>query len=129
VLPPLEEALEALSHLPAEGVSQEHDRAFVILVSDILRTFIGRRLGLPARESTTGELLRDLGAHPAITVSMIDALRPMLNTMDAVKFARRPLPCSRDDLRKRVRQWIMEIDRLASGQQTEAPEVTETAEP
>lgn len=128
-LPPLEEALHALSALESAEVSREHDRAFVILLSDILRTYIGRRLGLPARESTTGELLGNLAGHPVITTAMIDASRPMMNTMDAVKFARKPLPCSRDDLKKRIRQWILEADRLAKGQEAESSEVAETPDP
>jgi hypothetical protein len=111
---PLEEALRALDALASETRAHtEQDRAFVIRLSEILRQFISRRLHTPALERTSAELMRDLERHPVLPSSMIDSLKPLLISFDGVKFAAAELRWQQSDLVDRVKQWIVEADRLA----------------
>ncbi len=89
--PPLEEATERLAALDGARLNTDGARkAFYVELSDILRTYIWRRLGPPALESTSREVLDDLaelsreGRAPD---AMLTPLRHLLETSDLAKFA------------------------------------------
>ncbi len=80
--------LRALENTPlAERVQVE---TFYVELSDILRTYIEDRLFIPALESTTTELVRDL-VHPnvqhQIPAGIPEQLEQILSLADLVKFA------------------------------------------
>jgi hypothetical protein len=88
---PLDEALRRLAGLTAvDYASAEEAKPFFTEVSDIARTYVARRLGVPAREMTTHETIRDLRNLPrqdAPSDAFVRDLRRILESSDIVKFA------------------------------------------
>ena len=89
--PPLEEATLRLDELERANVETDASKkAFFVELSDILRTYIARRLGPPALESTSREVteaLRELGDVGDAPESMITPVSRVLETSDLAKFA------------------------------------------
>lgn len=63
------------------------DPAFADRLSDVLRTFLERRSGLPATRRTTAELLIAAESAAGPDVVPVDLVRPVLERCDAAKFA------------------------------------------
>ena len=89
--PPYDEAVTRLTQLSAYDLSDPASvKPFYIELTDILRTYVGRRTHIPALESTTRELLERLrhSAHgelvPGDVLTHIDEV---LSHADLVKFA------------------------------------------
>jgi hypothetical protein len=62
-------------------------------LTDILRAYIENRLHIPAMESTSDEIIRDLHDNPLVDAKLISGLKEMLAVADLVKFAKsEPLP-------------------------------------
>ena len=61
--------------------------AFFVDLSMTLRRYIAARLGIAALEQTTGELIRDLRAHPVPSAPAVNQLDDVLTDADLVKFA------------------------------------------
>lgn len=85
-LPPYDEALRRLSHVPlgAEAAS------FAAAISDILRAFIQQKLDYPIICQTTEEFIHTLGASALHTPIYPDILA-FLKHCDLIKFAKAPL--------------------------------------
>ena len=88
---PLEEATERLTALERAGLNSEAaKKAFFVELSEILRTYIWRRLGPPALESTSREVLESLDMlirdHEAPD-TILAPTRRLLETSDLAKFA------------------------------------------
>lgn len=90
--PPDEVALEALGALEAADLPGRGElKRFHVEVSDIVRSYLERRLGVPALESTTGELLAMLTTArvgPEVPREVRRDLRLLLERCDLVKFAK-----------------------------------------
>jgi hypothetical protein len=89
--PPYDEAVERLTELAAMDLSDpEIVKPFYVELTDILRTYVGRRARVPALESTTRELLDKLQRSQAGTVvpgEVLSEIDDVLSHADLVKFA------------------------------------------
>ena len=86
-LPPEEEALAALRALEASDLlGQEQVRPFYTKLSEILRRYLWRRFSIVALEATTSEIVLQLAATGAGTLSA--PANSILQECDLVKFAR-----------------------------------------
>jgi hypothetical protein len=88
VRPAHEIALERLQSLRKEALWQRGDvKGFQTALSHIVREYLENRFAIRALESTTGEIIRDLGTQ-ALDDSDREVLRDLLSIADLVKFAR-----------------------------------------
>lgn len=89
--PPLDEALRRLAALAEADVSSDRAmKPFFVELSDILRTYVARKTGVPALELTTGELIDELSRiRDAVHLSdeRVHDVDRLLRTADMVKFA------------------------------------------
>lgn len=85
-LPAYAEATERLGAFADPPTDAAAPRRIVEL-SDVLRTFLGRRLGVPAHELTTAELDAALAADGRVPEPARRAARGALRVADLVKFA------------------------------------------
>jgi hypothetical protein len=89
--PPYDEAVTRLIQLEAIDLSQPDSiKPFYVELTDILRTYVGRRAHVPALESTTRELLERLSQSMHGTVvpgEVIAEINEVLSHADLVKFA------------------------------------------
>lgn len=89
--PPLDEALRRLAALAEKDISSEEAmKPFFVELSDILRTYVARRTGVPALELTTRELtdeLRRIRDRVRLSDDRVRELDRLLQAADLVKFA------------------------------------------
>lgn len=87
-LPLADRILAALRTLEAERIWQQGDhKQYQSRVTDLLRGYIEERYQVPAMESTTDELLRELRVSP-LNTDQRGRLENMLRLADMVKFAK-----------------------------------------
>ena len=87
-LPPYEEVVTRLGRL--DEALPDNDAAvqpFYVELSDALRNYLARSLGVPARELTTRELLAALAGNEHVPESTWETLGDLLRRADLVKFA------------------------------------------
>lgn len=93
-LPPYEEAVAALATLRARGLPATGAwKEFALDLSEIVRRYVGRRYAFNALESTTREVLRELGGQRELEAvardrSPLQSLRQLLEETDLIKFAK-----------------------------------------
>lgn len=86
-LPPYEEAMERLQLLKAQQLWQNgQEKDYYTALTDILREYIDRRLGINAVEMTSSQILDSL-RHNEETTLVNDQLSEILAIADFVKFA------------------------------------------
>lgn len=86
--PLVERILSALDQLEKERVWQQGDhKGYHSRVTDLLRSYIEERYQVPALESTTEELMKELRVS-ALNADQRGQLENMLRTADMVKFAK-----------------------------------------
>lgn len=129
-LPPFEAAQRRLNALAAADLSRpDAAKPYYVELSDTLRAYLAARLGVPARERTTGELMRELARHGALVPDEARArVRRVLDVADLAKFAdaHPPEPQGRAALHG-ARQVIDGVE--ARVQAVEAPPVDDEAAP
>lgn len=117
VIAPYNEAVQRLSALQSMDLSLgDNIKPFYVELTDILRTYVGRRANVPALESTTAELLEKLKQSQARSIvpgDIIAEIDRVLSHADMVKFA---------DLRP-----VLEEARAIVAETREAIEGTESA--
>lgn len=90
-IPPYQEAIDRLAQLQQGDLTDpEQVKPFYVELTDILRTYVGRRTHVPALESTTRELLTRLRTSSSGDVLPDDILKEIdhvLTYSDLVKFA------------------------------------------
>lgn len=87
-LPPHEELVVRLDRLEAARPdTPDAVKPFYVELSDALRTYLARSLGVPAREVTTRELLDLLERNEHVPYEARDPLAEVLRRADLVKFA------------------------------------------
>ena len=123
-LEPIEEARLRLRQLGADLPSDsELQHGFAIELTDIIRTYIARRLKIPAHEMTSHEILE----HPSISVmlepSAIDAAR-LLDLADRIKFARAEAtgPMLKASIEE-AQTWLSEMERHVVDREKTSAEV------
>jgi hypothetical protein len=110
-LSPLQEAMQALDELKANGFSN-NPKAFHSSLNDILRWYLYRRADMATMEKTSGELmvqLKGLNLPAASFTSLAQALR--MN--DAVKFAKyQPAAAENEEAQAIIKQSIQQLDTI-----------------
>ncbi len=66
----------------------DKQKAYYSGITDILKTYIGERFGIDAREMTTDELFTALGPVDELPAELRTQLRELFDTADFVKFAK-----------------------------------------
>ncbi|WP_420455472.1 hypothetical protein [Rubrivirga sp.] len=104
--------LDALDReAPAEGAAPETIETHVVAVRDALRGYLADRLGVPAREATSQEILDRLDADARVSDEATDAVRHALRPADLVAFARvRPAPDAVARLRAATRAAVDAVE-------------------
>jgi hypothetical protein len=112
---PYPAALAALDALDAEAPQTPAEvEAHAVAVRGVVRTYLARRLGVPALEATTGELDAALRADPRVPESVSEAVRSTLLPTDLVAFAaHRPAPDVLARLRADARAAVGAAERGA----------------
>ncbi len=86
---PVDKALERLYQLKAsDTLERAGEKAFFVMLTEILRTYIHEAHGVEAPELTTRQTMRALQYNPAISQEQHQRLDVILHTADLVKFAR-----------------------------------------
>lgn len=85
-LTPRETALQALLKMK-EKIMEGSDHQFGILVSGLLRNYLGVALGLAAPRQTTEEFLETLRTNSSFTAAEQESLKLFLQQSDLLKFA------------------------------------------
>lgn len=121
-LPPHEEVVVRLDRL---GAARPHTpdavKPFYVELSDALRTYLARSLGVPAREVTTRELLALLEANEHVPAESRDALADVLRHSDLVKFAEAvPTEAAHEAALARARQAVEPIEAALHPEPAEA---------
>ncbi len=132
---PYPAALARLADLDAETpTTPAAIEAHVVAVREALRTYVARRLGLPAREATTAELEARLRADARVPREAADAVRQALRPTDLVAFAAlRPPPEAVARIRDAARAAVESVEAAVrdreSGTRTEEPSPLQQASP
>jgi len=86
--PPYREAMERLQGLERRNPTGPAARkAFYVDLTDTLRVYLARRLGVRALEQTTAEVLTALRRQPEVQEVVLRRLQTVLQQADLVKFA------------------------------------------
>lgn len=110
-LAPYPEALRRLDALPVEPATPEAVKAHYVALSDLLRRYLARTLGLPALEQTTRELVAALRRDGRLPESAVAAVRGTLRLCDLVKFADlRPDAEAHAAARARAREAVEDVE-------------------
>ncbi len=111
-LPPHEEVLVRLDRLGAvRPDTSDAVKPFYVELSDALRTYLARSLGVPAHEVTTRELLGLLEGNEHVPDESRDALADVLHRADLVKFAEFvPDAAAHETALARARQAVAPIE-------------------
>ena len=87
--PPHERALAALDALEERRLWQDgRTDLYYVELTQILRTYLGERFGIPAREMTTRQITAALGARDDFSDAQRRELGELLQLSDLVKFAK-----------------------------------------
>ena len=109
---PYREAVERLRRL--ETLDPEEAKPYYVELSETLRTYLSRRLGVSAMEETTSELVYELkrfAERGQVAESVVEEVRAVLTLADFVKFAdaRPPAPRGREAL-ARARTAVQTVE-------------------
>ena len=86
LVPPGEEAKNALLKLQEEEAWEENPKEYYSKLTDILRHYFERKLNFDAPESTSDEILQEL--KPELDDKKYEQLKQLLSDADLVKFAK-----------------------------------------
>jgi hypothetical protein len=75
-----------LSRLSPPGANAEA-KAFYTALTQALRTYLAKRLGMPARERTSAEVVHALQQHPQVPKQAAGRIQAVLELADLAKFA------------------------------------------
>lgn len=124
---PYPEAIARLDALVATPPTPEASQAWFVELSDSLRTYLERRLGVPAKERTTREIDGDLASR--LPDDARAALRGALRVADRVKFADlRPGPEASGDALARAREGVEGAEAYIVAQEEAARRAAEAEE-
>ena len=124
VLPPYEEAVQALASLKEKALWQNgQEKAYYTEITEIIRHYIDRRFNVNAMEMTSTQLLELLTNDEVADAK--GELRNILNIADFVKFAKmRPLADENEKLYRLALTFLDKTKPVEQEQpdQTEAPQ-------
>ena len=123
-LPPHEEVVHRLDTLAASlPTSPKAVKPFYVELSDALRTYLARTLGVPAREQTTRELLGTLARHDDVSAEAHDAFGFVLRLADLAKFASvQPSAEAHETALDRAREAVAAVEAAIAPEESEEPE-------
>ncbi len=82
-------ALDQLDALEREKLWQQGQvKEYHSRMNHIMRMYLQRRFGVPALESTTGEIMRYLRSHTDLDDTLLDEVREVMQVEDLIKFAK-----------------------------------------
>ncbi|MFH1937812.1 MAG: hypothetical protein ABIK52_09635, partial [Bacteroidota bacterium] len=107
-LHPHEIALQELEKLRIQKLWQQGKvKEYYSALTEILRKYIENRFSIPALESTSAEILRDLLEIPEVNRETWDQLGQLLMLADMVKFAKeKPAPAKNDESLEKGIQFV-----------------------
>lgn len=93
IIPPYQLAMQQLDQLKRSKLAEKgQPKEYYTVLTDILRQYLEGRFHIYAREMTSSQILQAMKENND-TNAFTDAIRPMLETADFVKFAKQtPLP-------------------------------------
>lgn len=126
-LPPHEEVLHRLDALAASMPSSPKSvKPFYVELSDALRTYLARTLGVSAREQTTRELLATLARHNDVSPETHDGIGFVLRLADLAKFASvQPSAEAHETALDRAREAVAAVEAARAPEESEESEVSE----
>jgi hypothetical protein len=120
-LAPYPEAVQALDALDAAPHTPGTVEAHLVDVRTVLRTYLSRRLGLPALAETTAELTTHLATDERATPQSREAVLDVLHQTDLVAFAGlRPDAPTTAALRARTREAVDAIEAAVQARERAA---------
>jgi hypothetical protein len=92
-----------------EMMKEEEPVPYAVVVSEIIRQYLGLRFQLPSTRQTTEEFLRKMEADPySPLASHRDLLRSFLEACDLVKFAKyQPRQAELEEVQDRAMTFVM----------------------
>ena len=113
LLPPWDEALEALEKLPwREWMAAGEAKRFYYALSEILKRYMGRRFEFDAVEQTTTEILATMRARK---LPMRDDIGRFFARSDSVKYAKRLPPAAEsEEALEQVRAFVLQTRPVES---------------
>ncbi len=112
-IPPYTAAMQALQELEQRLPLQDDEiKHFYVTASDVLRSYLGDTLRIPAREESTTELLLHLRAiRPPISSELMVEMETLMRHMDLVKFAGfRPPSVQHRETSQTLRRIIHDVE-------------------
>lgn len=124
---------EAIAHLDAldaaPAVTAETVEEHTVEIRNVVRAYLGRRLGVPALEETTEELMARLATDRRVTDEGRASVLDVLRLTDLVAFAGyRPDPEAAAEVRRRARGAVDDVERSV-GAEEEARRIAAAALP
>ena len=121
-IPPFEEALQRLRRIEQdESALVTRPKTLYVELSDILRTYLGRRTQVRALESTTRELIRELqraAARAPVSGEAVREIEAILQQADLVKFAdARPGPDTNREALRRTRAVVEQTEKALAAEE------------
>jgi hypothetical protein len=111
-LSPYERALQTIES-SREWIHESHPKRFAILVSDAVRTYLENTFLIRAIESTTEELLHDIGQRDPFDDSFRSQLKEFLEKNDGIKFTKYAPPIDqREFLYTMAKELIKWADKI-----------------
>ena len=125
---PYPEALATLDALAGQAPERAAERT--LSAREALRVYLGRRLGVPALESTTDELDAALAGDPRVTHEARTAAHRVLALADLVAFAGHvPPPAAADEAVADARDALARVERQIVEAETRAAASPQPARP
>lgn len=121
-LPPHEEVIHRIDALAASlPTSSAAVKPFYVELSDALRTYLARTLGVPAREQTTRELLATLARHDDVSGDALDSFGFVLRLADLAKFASvQPSAEAHETVLARAREAVAAVEAARAPEEPDA---------
>lgn len=118
-------ALRELEHIKEEKLWQRNlVKQYYSDLTDTLRRYVSARFGINAMESTTDEIIDELGNHLPTTGQDVMRLQSILQLSDFVKFAKHePLPDENDTALKKAFDFVNSTTLLPENEAIENEEV------
>jgi len=124
---PYEVAAARLQRLEQRNPSgREACKAFHVDLTETLRVYLARRVGIRALERTTPEMLAALRQHPEVDETVVQRLQTVLQQADLVKFADAHFPPEESQSVLQDAQGVLDSMEAAQ-RRTESPSNDETA--
>ena len=131
VVAPEEKALADLEKLRVSGLWKSGQiKEYHTILTDILRVYLEQKLGIPAIEMTTDQILDSYSEQKNMPISTREKLQQILVTADMVKFAKsEPLPNEHDRSMSYALSFVQETANVVNEQRRAEEQQKENNKP